>query len=99
MGKRWETVETVSDFIFFGSKITADGDCRHEIKRRLLLGPLHFKKTLLHDLSNSSIFGLRVKFSPSETMITSTVHSMCKLSEPSNQLKDAPISQNRLFEG
>ena len=33
-----ETVETVSDFIFWGSKITADGDCRHEIKRHLLLG-------------------------------------------------------------
>ena len=33
-----DTVETVSDFIFFGSKITADGDCSHEIKRRLLLG-------------------------------------------------------------
>ena len=32
-----ETVETVSDFIFWGSKITADGDCSHEIKRRLLL--------------------------------------------------------------
>ena len=33
-----ETVETVSDFIFLGSKVTADGDCSHEIKRRLLLG-------------------------------------------------------------
>ena len=33
-----ETVETVSDFIFGGSKITADSDCSHEIKRRLLLG-------------------------------------------------------------
>ena len=33
-----ETVETVSDFIFLGSKITADGDCSHENKRRLLLG-------------------------------------------------------------
>ena len=33
-----ETVETVSDFIFLGSKITADGDCSHEIKRCLLLG-------------------------------------------------------------
>ena len=32
-----ETVETVADFIFWGSKITADGDCNHEIKRRLLL--------------------------------------------------------------
>ena len=33
-----ETVETVADFLFLGSKITADGDCSHEIKRRLLLG-------------------------------------------------------------
>ena len=33
-----ETVETVSDFIFLGSKITADGDCSHEIKRHVLLG-------------------------------------------------------------
>ena len=33
-----ETVETVADFIFLGSKITADGDCSHEIKRRSLLG-------------------------------------------------------------
>ena len=33
-----ETVETVADFIFLGSKITADGECSHEIKRRLLLG-------------------------------------------------------------
>ena len=33
-----ETVETVSDFIFWGSKITADGDCSHKIKRHLLLG-------------------------------------------------------------
>ena len=33
-----ETVETVSDFIFWGSKFTADGDCNHEIKRHLLLG-------------------------------------------------------------
>ena len=49
-----ETVETVSYFIFLGSQITADGDCRHEIKRRLLLGRkpmtkelkiLKFKKT------------------------------------------------------
>ena len=37
-GESVETVETVSDFIFWGSKITADGDCSHEIKRHLLLG-------------------------------------------------------------
>ena len=34
----WETMETVTDFIYLGSKITADGDCSHEIRRRLLLG-------------------------------------------------------------
>ena len=39
-----ETVETVSDFIFWGSKITADGDCSHEIKRRLILGRQHIEK-------------------------------------------------------
>ena len=38
MGNRWETVETLSDFILGGSKITADGDYSHEIKRCLLLG-------------------------------------------------------------
>ena len=37
MGNRWDTVETVADFILGGSKITADGDCSHESKRRLLL--------------------------------------------------------------
>ena len=44
-----KTVETVSDFLFLGSKITADGDCSHEIKRRLLLG----KKS--HDQSRQHI--------------------------------------------
>ena len=38
MANRWETVETVADFILGGSKITADGDCSHEMKRYLLLG-------------------------------------------------------------
>ena len=38
MANRWETVETVTDFILGGSKITADGDCSPEIKRHLLLG-------------------------------------------------------------
>ena len=38
MGNRWETVETVSYFILEGFKITADGDCSHDIKRHLLLG-------------------------------------------------------------
>ena len=38
MANRWETMETVRDFIFGGSRTTADGDCSHEIKRRLLFG-------------------------------------------------------------
>ena len=38
-----ETMETVTDFIFLGSKITADGDCSHEIKRHLLLGRIAVK--------------------------------------------------------
>ena len=38
MGKQWKQRQTVSDFIFGGSKITADGDYSHEVKRRLLLG-------------------------------------------------------------
>ena len=37
MANRWETMETVIDFIFWGSKITVDGDCSHEIKKHLLL--------------------------------------------------------------
>ena len=38
MANRWETMETVTDFIFLGSKITVVSDCSHEMKRRLLLG-------------------------------------------------------------
>ena len=38
VANRWETMETVTDFIFLGSKINADNDCNHEIKRPLLLG-------------------------------------------------------------
>ena len=38
MANRWETMETVTDFIFLASKITADGDCSDELKRCLLLG-------------------------------------------------------------
>ena len=46
-----ETVETVSGFIFLGSKITADGDCSHEIKRRLLLGKKVMSNLLFNILS------------------------------------------------
>ena len=43
-----KTVETVSDFLFLGSKITADGDCSHEIKRRLLLGKKTYDQSRQH---------------------------------------------------
>ena len=47
-----ETMETVTDFIFLGSKITADGDCSHEIKRHLLLG-----KKVMTNLENAKSLG------------------------------------------
>ena len=43
-----ETIETVTDFIFLGSKITVDGDCSHEIKRGLLLGRVFSSELALH---------------------------------------------------
>ena len=43
-----QTMETVTDFIFLGSKITADGDCSHEIKRRLLLGRKSYNQPQQH---------------------------------------------------
>ena len=44
MANRWEAMESVTDFIFLGSKITVDGDCSHKIKRRLLFG----RKAMTH---------------------------------------------------
>ena len=63
-----ETVETVSDFIFGGSKITADGDCSHEIKRRLLLGrkdhqPRYYIKRQRHYFANKGPSGQGYGFS------------------------------------
>ena len=46
-----ETMETVTDFIFWGSKITADGDCSHEIKRRLLFGRKVMTHLCMHSCS------------------------------------------------
>ena len=61
-----ETVETVSDFIFWGSKITADGDCSHEIKRRLLLG--RKAKTNLDSILKSRDITLPTKVCVVKTM-------------------------------
>ena len=61
-----ETVETVSDFIFWGSRITADGDCSHEIKRRLFLG-----KKVMSNLD--SIFKSRDFTLPTEVLLIKTM--------------------------
>ena len=64
-----ETMETVRDFIFLGSKITADGDCSHEIKRHLLLGsydqPRQHIKKQRHHFANKSPSGQSYGFSSS----------------------------------
>ena len=54
-----ETMETVTDFIFLGSKITADGDCSHKIKRHLLLGRKALTK--IHDILESRDITLPLK--------------------------------------
>ena len=67
MGNRWGNIETVSDFIFLGSKITADGDCSHEIKRRLLLGGKVM--TNLDSIFKSSNITLQTKFCLVKAMV------------------------------
>ena len=57
MANRWGTMETVTDFIFLGSKITADGDCSHKIKRCLLPGHLDSKDSAYNAGDPSSIPG------------------------------------------
>ena len=70
-----ETVETVSDFIFGGSKITADGDCSHEIKRRLLLGIKVM--TNLDSIFKSRDITLPTKFSLVKAMVFPVVIYGC----------------------
>ena len=71
-----ETVETVSDFIFLGSKITADGDCSHEIKRRLLLG----KKVMtnLDSILKSRDIILPTKVHPAKAVVFPVVMYGCE---------------------
>ena len=71
-----ETVETVSDFIFFGSKITADGDCSHEIKRRLLLG--RKVMTNLDSIFKSRDITLPTKFCLVKAMVFPVVMYGCE---------------------
>ena len=71
-----ETVETVSDFIFLGSKITADGDCSHEIKRRLLLG--RTAMTNLDSICKSRDITLPTKVHPVKAMVFPVVMYGCE---------------------
>ena len=71
-----ETLETVSDFIFGGPKITADGDCSHEIKRHLLLG----RKVManLDSILKSKDITLPTKVRPVKTMVFPVVMYGCQ---------------------
>ena len=71
-----ETVETVADFIFLGSKITADGDCSHEIQRRLLLG--RKVMTNLDSIFKSRDIALPTKVRLVKTMVFSVVMHGCE---------------------
>ena len=72
-----ETVETVADFIFLGSKITADGDCSHEIKRHLLLG--RKVMTNLDSILKSRDITLSTKVRPVKAMVFPVVMYGCKI--------------------
>ena len=71
-----ETVETVSDFFFLGSKITADGDCSHEIKRHLLLG--RKAMTTLDSILKSRDITLPTKVRLVKAMVFSVVMYGCE---------------------
>ena len=71
-----ETVETLSDFIFWGSKVTADGDCSHEIKRRLLLG--RKVMTNLDSILKSRDITLPTKVRPVKAMVFPAVMYGCE---------------------
>ena len=71
-----ETVETVSDFIFLGSKITADSDCSHEIKKRLLLG--RKVMTNLDSILKSRDITLMTKVCLVKTMVSPVVIYRCE---------------------
>ena len=71
-----ETVETVADFMFLGSKIAADGDCSHEIKRRLLLG--RKVMTSLDSILKSRDITLPTKFCLVKAMVFPVVMYGCE---------------------
>ena len=72
-----ETVETVADFVFLGSKITADNDCNHEIKRRLLLG--RKAMTSLDNILKSRDITLLTKVCLAKAMVFPVVMYGCEI--------------------
>ena len=76
MANRWGTTETVRDFVFWGSKITADGDCSHEIKRRLFLR--RKAMTNLDSILTSRDITLPTKFRLVEAMVFPVVMYGCE---------------------
>ena len=76
MANRWETVETVSDFILGGSKITEDGDCSHEIEKCLLLG--RKAMTNLDSILKSRDITLPTKVCPVKAMVFPVVIFGCE---------------------
>ena len=87
-----ETVETVSDFVFLGSKITADGDCSHEVKRCLLLG--RKVMTNLDSVFKSRDFTLPTKVHLVKAMVFPVVMYGCE----SWTVKKAECQRNDAFE-
>ena len=71
-----ETMETVTDFIFLGSKTTADGDCSHEIKRHMLLG--RKAMTNLDSILKSRDITLLTKFHPVKAVVLTVVMYGCE---------------------
>ena len=82
MANRWESKETARDFIFWGSKITADGDCSHEIKRRLLLG--RKAMTNLDSILKNKDITLPIKVHLVKAMVFPVVMFGCELDYKEN---------------
>ena len=76
MGNIWGKVETVTDFIFLGSKLTADGDCSHEINSRLLLGRKVMRN--LYSILKSKDITLPTKFRLVKVMLFPEVKYGCE---------------------
>ena len=88
MANRWEPMERVTEFVSLGSKITADGDCSHEIKRCLLLG----RKAMINldSILKSRDITLLTKVHPVKVMIFPVVMYVCE----SKTIKKAELLKN-----